>query len=460
MTTKTDITLPKGITNHGIVGHDGSVYTDVMVQDIIRAAVEADRRDKSAKKYQIGDETYQRVFKASGLTNLSDMQAVLDAVESALVEADRQGRMPSDGMDDVLNDALSNLEHDNYERSHQGYENRQADIELIRAALSRYGSGQPAASAEPSQITDAMVDAYFKAQADVIRKVDDMWGNGGKAASYLQPVRESCRAGLQAALGVAAPVAQEPAAEVLSNRKGNDTSTIDKALPAGTKLYVGPIAAQAQPVAFAKDGVLFWHGEHASWRGFNGDLYLAVQPQQSENPEALADTQRAIIEAAERRGYARAEAENVGYRTDAGRYRFIRPGDKDVWCSSGDDLLSGVQLDAAIDTARAAARARPTMPALTDAMRAVLRNEHDVYLTEDALYAALCDAAGAQPSGNSGELPTAQDREDAHDIEAAAKTLAECMDYPWEHMPEKGREEMRKHAKRVIDAARAAKERT
>lgn len=38
-------------------------------------------------------------------------------------------------MVEVLNDALSNLEHDNYERSHKGYENRQADVALIRAAL-------------------------------------------------------------------------------------------------------------------------------------------------------------------------------------------------------------------------------------------------------------------------------------------------------------------------------------
>ncbi|BBQ68028.1 hypothetical protein [Klebsiella quasipneumoniae] len=29
----------------------------------------------------------------------------------------------------------------------------------------------------------------------------------------------------------------EPVAEVLSNRPGNDTSTIDRALPVGTKLY-------------------------------------------------------------------------------------------------------------------------------------------------------------------------------------------------------------------------------
>ncbi|MGE6303204.1 DUF551 domain-containing protein [Serratia liquefaciens] len=34
----------------------------------------------------------------------------------------------------------------------------------------------------------------------------------------------------------------QPVAEVLSSRSGNDTSTIDKALPAGTKLYTAPPA--------------------------------------------------------------------------------------------------------------------------------------------------------------------------------------------------------------------------
>lgn len=39
-----------------------------------------------------------------------------------------------------------------------------------------------------------------------------------------------------------------------------------------------------------------------------------------------------------------------------------------------------------------------------------------------------------------------------YDIEAAAKKLAECMDYPWEYMPEQGRENMRKNARAVIEA--------
>ncbi|MNJ49937.1 hypothetical protein D3C77_451960 [compost metagenome] len=38
------------------------------------------------------------------------------------------------------------------------------------------------------------------------------------------------------------------------------------------------------------------------------------------------------------------------------------------------------------------------------------------------------------------------------DIEAAAKTLS-GMDYPWDHMPDKGRNAMREHAKSVIEAA-------
>lgn len=41
-------------------------------------------------------------------------------------------------------------------------------------------------------------------------------------------------------------------------------------------------------------------------------------------------------------------------------------------------------------------------------------------------------------------------------IEQAAKTLAKCMDYPWDHMPEQGRQAMRKHAQEIVLAAVAA----
>lgn len=38
-------------------------------------------------------------------------------------------------------------------------------------------------------------------------------------------------------------------------------------------------------------------------------------------------------------------------------------------------------------------------------------------------------------------------------IEAAAKALAEVMDYPWRQMPDKGRKAMRENARRVLAAA-------
>jgi len=41
----------------------------------------------------------------------------------------------------------------------------------------------------------------------------------------------------------------------------------------------------------------------------------------------------------------------------------------------------------------------------------------------------------------------------APDIFAAAKVLAECMDYPWEFMPSQGRDTMRAHVRAVLAAA-------
>lgn len=49
-----------------------------------------------------------------------------------------------------------------------------------------------------------------------------------------------------------------PVAEVLSSRSGNDTSTIDKALPAGTKVYT------ATPAATVPDGSARQEAEHVA----------------------------------------------------------------------------------------------------------------------------------------------------------------------------------------------------
>ncbi|RKL17375.1 hypothetical protein BFJ72_g15286 [Fusarium proliferatum] len=56
-------------------------------------------------------------------------------------------------------------------------------------------------------------------------------------------------------------------------------------------------------------------------------------------------------------------------------------------------------------------------------------------------------------------LPAAPGEESpaALNLEAAAKKLAELFDYPWEHMPAEGRQNMRKNVEAVLLAA-AAKE--
>ncbi|MBC3254342.1 hypothetical protein HU733_02455 [Pseudomonas paralactis] len=41
----------------------------------------------------------------------------------------------------------------------------------------------------------------------------------------------------------------------------------------------------------------------------------------------------------------------------------------------------------------------------------------------------------------------------AYDVESAARTLAECMDYSWDHMPEKGRGAIREYVALIIAAA-------
>lgn len=46
-----------------------------------------------------------------------------------------------------------------------------------------------------------------------------------------------------------------------------------------------------------------------------------------------------------------------------------------------------------------------------------------------------------------------KDAERPLNIEAAARKLAECMDYPWDYMPKQGRDAMRGHAQAVIAAA-------
>lgn len=62
------------------------------------------------------------------------------------------------------------------------------------------------------------------------------------------------------------------------------------------------------------------------------------------------------------------------------------------------------------------------------------------------LYEAMKALRSTAPAAGDARTP-------AINIEAAAKAMAECMDYPWAHMPEQGRATMREHAQTVIRAA-------
>ncbi|MFQ1290920.1 hypothetical protein REV13_19635 [Klebsiella pneumoniae] len=91
----------------------------------------------------------------------------------------------------------------------------------------------------------------------------------------------------------AQPVVEiEPVAEVLSNRPGNDTSTIDRALPVGTQLY-----RHAQPAPVVPDDVLEALQKVARIRldmnDFDGDRRGIA--------DCLGDAEEALIEVVNRR---------------------------------------------------------------------------------------------------------------------------------------------------------------
>ncbi|MGN5592529.1 DUF551 domain-containing protein [Stutzerimonas nitrititolerans] len=76
---------------------------------------------------------------------VTDAQGRLKEIEALLEEpapAQDERELP-----DYLNDAIDNLVHDNYERSQAGSRNRQADADLIRAAL----AARPAQTAPQGQ---------------------------------------------------------------------------------------------------------------------------------------------------------------------------------------------------------------------------------------------------------------------------------------------------------------------
>jgi len=91
-----------------------------------------------------------------------------------------------------------------------------------------------------------------------------------------------------------------------------------------------------------------------------------------------------------------------------------------------------------------------------------LANDLDMHAAGETELARISDPAttakirakqAAKPKHS--PLPQLKPVVDEDSLDAAARVLAECMDYPWEPMPDQGRQAMRRHAERVIDAAMA-----
>ncbi|KDV92904.1 hypothetical protein AB28_3070 [Raoultella ornithinolytica 2-156-04_S1_C2] len=99
----------------------------------------------------------------------------------------------------------------------------------------------------------------------------EQYANDPRMCNINDEIREMARMALTA-------MDSEPVAEVLSNRPGNDTSTIDRALPVGTQLYRH---AQLAP---ERDQV---RNEHAEWSQATFGNVVPVGPLKHLSKEAL-----------------------------------------------------------------------------------------------------------------------------------------------------------------------------
>ena len=80
------------------------------------------------------------------------------------------------------------------------------------------------------EVITALAGTNEDAHPDDSKKMCELWDDLNDRYAPPVVVRELARMALAA-------MDSEPVAEVLSNRPGNDTSTIDRALPVGTQLY-------------------------------------------------------------------------------------------------------------------------------------------------------------------------------------------------------------------------------
>jgi len=213
------------------------------------------------------------------------------------------------------------------------------------------------------KLTDKQVLDEFERRAMTLR---DAHGtptvDGGR-------VIDGVRALLAATPAVHRAAEQEPAAEVVKWRTftGHDAwdfKVFDKTLQNGDKLYraAATLPRESDSAARVEAAVA-----ETLQRAGETPADARRMAREAVAPQQIAEPAQEVAQ-----GDERAAFEAVAH------YQSMSPS---AWFKLGWQ-------------ARATAPQPATMPPLTDAMRAVLRNERDLYGSEDELYAALCVAAG------------------------------------------------------------------
>lgn len=121
--------------------------------------------------------------------------------------------------------------------------NKQAECDYMFSALRRMDLRGHLKEVYDGVIVNRAADNQLnRERLEKIKSWRETYGAGSNVMLPAEEVEELARIALAVMDG-------EPVAEVLSNRPGNDTSTIDRALPVGTQLYL-----HAQPEPVVPDG--------------------------------------------------------------------------------------------------------------------------------------------------------------------------------------------------------------
>lgn len=164
---------------------------------------------------------------------LIDVETEARAYARAAVEADRQGRMPSDEkLPDLFRDALSWGRA--WGRTISPLDWGELRDDQVTQLLSRYSSGQPAASAEPTAEIEDLIDRLLDAQQDInLAANENMSQPLCNASTLIDEVETVLRR-------LAAPVAQEPVSVTERWQGGDDSNMVSRVDT------TAPVAAQEQ----------------------------------------------------------------------------------------------------------------------------------------------------------------------------------------------------------------------